>query len=68
MYCTAGFLHATGKTVTLEGEIVSADAANEQAVYEFVSIEARCGADGITPLAKSGKALQAMDIPRQRQV
>ena len=48
MWGTAGFLHLAGKTVTLEGKIVSLDAAKETAAYEFVPIEVCCNLNGIT--------------------
>jgi len=56
MCCTAGFLHAAGKIVTSDGEIVSLQTANEAAAFEFVPIEVRCNADGITDWRKAKKA------------
>jgi hypothetical protein len=55
MWCTAGFLHVAGKTVTLDGQIASLDAAEETAAYEFVPIEVRCDANGITEWRKAEK-------------
>jgi hypothetical protein len=48
MYSTASFIHAAGKTVTSEGEIVSLEAAGKSAVYEFLPIDVRCDETGIT--------------------
>jgi hypothetical protein len=47
MWCTAGFLHATGQAVTREGEIVAAGTADDDAPYSFDPIDAACGDDGI---------------------
>jgi hypothetical protein len=48
MYSTASFVHAAGKTVTVEGEIVSLETAGASAVYEFLPIDVRCDDHGIT--------------------
>jgi hypothetical protein len=53
MYSTASFIHAAGKTVTVEGEIVSLDAAGDRAVYEFLPIDAHCDENGITDWQKA---------------
>jgi len=53
MYSTASFVHAAGKTVTREGEMVSLDAAGDTAVYEFIPIEVRCDENGITAWQKA---------------
>jgi hypothetical protein len=53
MYSTASFIHAAGKTVTVEGEIVSLGAAGERAVYEFLPIDVRCDEHGITAWQKA---------------
>jgi hypothetical protein len=47
MWCTAGFLHASGRTVTVEGDIVPLAEAGDQAVFSFDSIKAVCADDGI---------------------
>lgn len=39
MWCTAGFIHAAGKTVTKDGKIVPLNQASEQAVFTFDPIE-----------------------------
>ena len=44
MWCTAGFLHTAGYTVTAGGDIVPLGAEN--AVFGFVPIEASCREDG----------------------
>lgn len=48
MWCTAGFLHAAGRTVTRDGTIVPLGEAGDDAVYTFEPISVRCDADGIT--------------------
>jgi len=53
MYSTASFIHAAGKTVTREGEMVLLDAAGDRAVYEFIPIEVRCDENGITAWQKA---------------
>jgi len=53
MYSTASFVHAAGKTVTREGEMVSLDEAGDRAVYEFIPIEVRCDENGITAWQKA---------------
>ncbi len=47
MWCTGGFLHAVGKTVTSEGKIVSLG-QTEQPVFTFDSIKVTCTPDGVT--------------------
>lgn len=46
MWCTAGFLHTAGKTVTVDGEIVDIGTEGIEPVCEFVPIEISCGEDG----------------------
>jgi hypothetical protein len=53
MYCTAGFLHVAGKTVTSDGEVVPLQAAKEAAAYHFVPIDVHCDANGITQWRKA---------------
>lgn len=48
MWCTAGFLHTVGKTVTREGEIVALHTEGIQPVFDFIPIEVQCGTDGRT--------------------
>jgi hypothetical protein len=48
MWCTGGFLHATGRTVTRDGEIVPLDDAAGAAVFEFDPIEVACDEAGVT--------------------
>jgi hypothetical protein len=47
MWCTGGFLHAVGHTVTRTGEIVSLEDANDP-VFTFDSIDVSCAASGVT--------------------
>ena len=46
MWCTAGFLHTAGKTVTVDGEIVDLGTEGIEPVFDFVPIEVTCGDDG----------------------
>lgn len=39
MWCTAGFLHSVGKTVTMEGDIVDLSDVGNQAVFSFNPIK-----------------------------
>lgn len=48
MWCTAGFFHAAGKTVTRDGSVVARGEAGDEAAYTFEPISVRCDADGIT--------------------
>lgn len=47
MWCTAGFLHAAGLTVTPEGNLVPLQQAS-QAVFSFDPIEVACSPQGVT--------------------
>jgi hypothetical protein len=47
MWCTAGFLHSVGKTVTPDGKIVPLGKA-ESPVYSFDSIEVTCNENAVT--------------------
>jgi len=53
MYSTASFIHAAGKTVTVEGEIVPLESAGVSAVYEFMPIDVHCDEHGITAWQKA---------------
>lgn len=48
MWCTAGFFHAAGKTVTVAGNIVSHAQAPPDPVFTFDPIDMRCDDSGIT--------------------
>jgi hypothetical protein len=58
MYSTAGFLHAAGKTISLDGQVVSIAEAGGNSLYEFVPIEVRCSDDGITEWHRVSKAMR----------
>ncbi len=47
MWCTGGFLHATGQTVTSAGEIVPLDEAKAP-VFTFDAVDVTCSPDAIT--------------------
>jgi hypothetical protein len=48
MWCTGGFLHAAGKTVSRSGQIVPLDSEGASPVFTFDPIKVRCGDDGVT--------------------
>ena len=48
MWCTAGFLHTAGKTVTVDGKIVYADTPGIQPVFDFMPIAVTCDDNGRT--------------------
>jgi len=47
MWCTAGFLHATGRTVTVEGDLVPLAEAGDRAVFSYDPIKVACADDGL---------------------
>lgn len=53
MWSTAAFVHAAGKTVTVDGKIVSLEAAGENAAYEFMPIEVSCDGNGMIDWRKA---------------
>jgi len=55
MWCTAGFLHAAGLTVTKSGEIVPLKSARD-AVFVFEPIRAKCSATGVTEWTKDARS------------
>jgi hypothetical protein len=48
MWCTAGFLHAVGSTVTGDGGIVPLEDAGDSSVFAFEPISVACDAGGVT--------------------
>ena len=48
MWCTGGFLHAAGYTVSRDGKIVTPDKAGDSPVFTFDTVEIRCTDDGVT--------------------
>ena len=48
MWCTAGFLHAAGYTVTRDGQIVPLNEKHEQPVFTFDAIKVKCDDNGLT--------------------
>lgn len=48
MWCTAGFLHAVGRCVDVEGNVVELGAAPGREVFGFEPVSLRCGGDGRT--------------------
>lgn len=47
MWCTAGFLHAAGKKVTTDGEIVNEN-SGKKSVFSFRPIDVKCDDQGFT--------------------
>ena len=48
MWCTGGFLHAAGYTVSREGAIVPLDEAGDSSVFTFDAVEVACSDNGVT--------------------
>ena len=48
MWCTAGFLHAAGYTVSRDGQIVSLNEKHAQPVFTFDAIKVKCADNGLT--------------------
>ncbi|WP_321003059.1 hypothetical protein [Eisenbergiella porci] len=48
MWCTAGFFHMVGKTVTSEGIITASVSSEIKPVFEFLPIEVECEKNGRT--------------------
>lgn len=51
MWCTGGFLHAAGQTVSAEGRIVERDGTGDSAVFSFDPIQLSCSDEGVTKWA-----------------
>jgi len=58
MWCTAGFLHCAGLTVTIDGRIVSLSEGASDAVFEFRPIRVTCADDGVTTWQPDAAAKQ----------
>ena len=68
MWCTAGFLHAAGLTVTKSGEIVPLKSASD-VVFAFEPVRVKCSAAGVTewtkdPQSKKRFILRVTDVER----
>ncbi|HUT46170.1 MAG TPA: hypothetical protein VMX36_07770 [Sedimentisphaerales bacterium] len=48
MWCTAGFLHAAGYTVTRDGQIVPLNEKHAQPVFTFDAVKVKCDDSGLT--------------------
>lgn len=48
MWCTAGFLHAAGYTVTRDGRIVPLNKKHKQPIFTFDAIKVKCDDNGVT--------------------
>jgi len=48
MWCTAGFLHAAGYTVTRDGKIVSLTEKRARPVFTFDAVKVECDDNGVT--------------------
>jgi hypothetical protein len=51
MWCTGGFLHAAGQTVSAGGGIVKRDGTGDSAVFSFDPIQLSCSDEGVTKWA-----------------
>jgi hypothetical protein len=58
MWCTGGFLHSAGYTVTVEGAIVPLAAAGDGAVFGFEPIAVTCDEAGRTTWHAAAAASQ----------
>jgi hypothetical protein len=67
MWCTGGFLHAAGRTVSAEGTIVERDASGNSAVFSFDPIRLSCSDGGVTKWAHD-KAATSCYIFRVRDL
>ncbi|MBM4025739.1 MAG: twin-arginine translocation signal domain-containing protein [Planctomycetes bacterium] len=56
MWCTGGFLHATGQTVTREGRIVPLTGSGQDAVFAFEPIRVQCSDGGVTQWTPNPRA------------
>jgi len=56
MWCTGGFLHAAGKTVSRSGDIVPLEKAGASSVFTFDPIKVRCSDNGVTEWAMDDKS------------
>jgi hypothetical protein len=68
MWCTAGFLHAAGMTVTKSGEIALLESKRES-VFVFEPIRVKCSLAGVTewtkdPQSKNRFIMRVTDIER----
>jgi hypothetical protein len=52
MWCTGGFLHATGQTVVRDGRIVPLAGSGPDAVFTFEPVRVQCSDDGVTQWAR----------------
>jgi hypothetical protein len=48
MWCTAGFLHAAGHTVTRDGQIVPLNEKHAEPVFTFDAVKVKCEDNGVT--------------------
>ncbi len=52
MWCTGGFLHAAGLTVSREGRIIPLAGSGSEAVFTFEPARIKCSDDGVTEWTK----------------
>ena len=52
MWCTGGFLHAAGLTVSREGRVIPLTGSGSEAVFTFEPVRVRCSDNGVTEWAK----------------
>jgi len=56
MWCTAGFLHAAGHTVTRNGQIVPLNKKHTEPVITFDAIKVECGDNNVTRWTRDGSS------------
>jgi len=56
MWCTAGFLHAAGYTVTRDGQIVFGNEKHAQPVFTFDAVKVKCNDNGVTQWVGNGSS------------
>jgi hypothetical protein len=56
MWCTGGFFHATGQTVTRDGRLIPLAESGQDAVFMFEPIRVQCSDDGVTQWTRDARA------------
>ena len=56
MWCTGGFFHAVGQTVTRDGRIIPLADSGQDAVFTFEPIRVQCSDEGVTQWTREARA------------
>ena len=72
MWCTAGFLHAAGLTVTCDGKIGKADTRAGRELFKFVPIKVSCTPSGHVTWSETSEStnryvFKVMDVSRYEE-